>query len=307
MNPSFLRVVASLCLFGALLSASWYGVRGYRAWQRRQLLSKPWVHAFQEPNQRLPKPPRIRTFGMIVGESNVAEVKAFTQARRFACQDNSVRGMMRRQRAAKVAKMQAEGKTYDAISGATWNRPSPRERNPAIRWNCEKVFATQFTDIHRPAGLFGRLLFVFDSPKHPLRHLSYQYDMHPSKALRAFRSAIAAYQAQLGTPTEQQDERPLPKIHTAPTTQSASPASLPATLASSQKPATSRNATPLAPTDSAWIAKGRKYERFRRAWRFSGLQVQVTLRSFGGWYNLSEIIEVPWPVRPDAPALLRKP
>ncbi|MCK6509463.1 hypothetical protein L6R29_05775 [Myxococcota bacterium] len=333
MSSSISRTLAFVCLFGGLLSASWYSIRGYRAWQRRQALSKPWVHAFQEPDLKLPKTPRLRVFGMFVGESSLAEAQAFTQAQRFVCQDNSVRALMRRQRAARVEKLRAQGK-IDALSGATWNRPSPRERNPSIRWNCEKVLASQWADLPRPTKVWGRLLYVFDSPQHPLRHASFQYDLHPSKALSAFRSVVSYYQTRLGAPSLSKDDRPIPlskddpplartlnPINAPPPRPSSQPtasvsASRPASLVSVSRSApivavpsafsAPHNAMLRPSSDPDWLAQTRKYDRFRRVWRFSGLRVQITLRSFGGWFNLSESIEVPWPIRPDAPFVSRK-
>lgn|GEM_PF-4118774 len=314
MSSPISRTIAFVLLFGGLLSVSWYSMRGYRAWQRRQASSKPWVHPFREPDLKLPKPPRLRVFGMFVGESSFAEAQAFTQAQRIVCQDNSVRALMRRQRAARVEKLRAQG-NIDALSGATWNRPSPRERNPSIRWNCEKVLTSQWADIPRPTKVWGRLLYVFDSPKHPLRHASFQYDLHPSKALSAFRSVITHYQTRFGAPSRSKDDRPLPRIIGPMSASLPRPSSRPASLVSTSQStsriaASSAFSTPhnamLPPSTGAdWLAQTRKYDRFRRVWRFSGLRVQITLRSFGGWFNLSESIEVPWPIRPDAPVVSR--
>ncbi|MCB9638388.1 MAG: hypothetical protein H6727_05690 [Myxococcales bacterium] len=279
MTRFSVRLFLLVALLGGGAVFSWYGMRGYRAWKRRQAMNKPWVHKFQEPNQKLPKAPHFTVWGLSLGMSHFAQAKALTKKLGLRCRDNSIRGVMRRRRAERIAKLKAQGKV-DGISGASWNRPSPRERNPMIRWNCDKVPTEKIRDIDRPIGVFGRLLFVFDSVRYPLRHLSYQYDASPAKAVLAFRRATEHYQKLLGMPPQAKDDRPI--------------------FSASSKPTNPSN------TGVNSLKMIRKYDRFLREWRFAGIRVKLTLRSFGRWMNVSEIVEIPWPVRPDAPVLPQK-
>ncbi|MCA9635182.1 MAG: SDR family oxidoreductase, partial [Myxococcales bacterium] len=99
----------------------------------------------------------------------------------------SIRAMMAAKREAE-AKKRAEG-GEDAVSSASWmKKKSKREENPQVRFACPTVKAEQVGDRLRPPSQ-GRLLFVFDSDEHPLRHASYQ------RSHRSHAAALADFEA----------------------------------------------------------------------------------------------------------------
>ena len=292
--PLFLVVT----LFLGLALLSWYGLRGYHAWKRRQLPPPSWKHQFTEP----PKgklPPSFPLYGLIVGESGWQDVQRFTAQQKLVCLDNSVSAMMQRKRKLDAEKNKKAGKA-DAVSGATWKKRPPRAQNPSIRWNCERVQAAQISSFTRPHPAHGRLLFVLDSPKHPLRHISYQYDLLPAKAVDSFQAAVNYFTQLLGKPDIARDAHPLPQPRGAlkPLHSNAQPVKDNAT----SLPA-SKSHLGEAPIDPQ---KVKKYGLFLREWRYAGLVVRLSMRSFGRWFNLSESVEIPWPIRPDAPKRLRQ-
>jgi hypothetical protein len=121
------------------------------------------------------------------------------------------------------------------------------------------VTTQQLNDRQRPPSV-GRLLLVFDSERHPLRHASYQRSFpDPATARPEVQAAVAAFTTRFGAPTR-------------------TPA-----------PETASELPWLVPVD---------YE-----WSFADLMVRVTALNFGParGINLTELVEVPLPLRPDAP------
>ena len=88
------------------------------------------------------------------------------------------------------------------------NRRSPMERNPQVRLSCEGLPAARLTDRPRAASV-GRLLFVFDSPEQPLRHISYQRTIADSGAGRGrARRRRRRLREDLGPPTRKPQPTP---------------------------------------------------------------------------------------------------
>src|SRR5690606_15838086 len=113
----------------------------------------------------------------------------------------------------------------------------------------------------------GRLLFVFDSADHPLRHISYQRTSKDAAAgLADYRDALAYYTAVYGPPTRTPTrELPAPDEH---------------------------GVVELPPATN-----------FETAWDFSDLLVKVSILRYDSLISVGERVEVPPGIRPDAPRL----
>lgn len=92
----------------------------------------------------------------------------------------------------------------DAVSGAS--PKSAREENPQVRMSCENTAAESLKDRVRPPGN-GRLLLIFDSPAHPLRHVSFRARYRDSAAvLQRLEKGRRVVEATLGAPTQTHGE-----------------------------------------------------------------------------------------------------
>lgn len=237
----------------------------WASWSYRRMadaaLDARFIPRFKEPPPG-PRAPGSDAFGARVGASSLQVVQQLIQRMGIDCPDTSARALLGRARAARVAAAEdrkRRGLPPDAVSGASGNRRSPMERNPQVRLSCEDLPASALTDRTRAPSI-GRLLFVFDSPEHPVRHISYQRTMTDAVVARAeLEVAVAAYRRRFGAPRKQ------PK---------ADVVGLPW----------------LSPMD---------YE-----WNYADLTVRVAALNFGGARGtmLTETVEVPLPIRPDAPA-----
>ncbi|HEY0715389.1 MAG TPA: hypothetical protein VGF45_22095, partial [Polyangia bacterium] len=152
------------------------------------------------------------------------------------------------------------GESVDSVSGASAvNRRSPKEANPQVRLTCDETPVHALLDRARPPGR-GRLLLVWDSPRHPLRHASFERTYATTSMATALTDYIAT-------------RRALAAVFGPPVSPAAEPEVLPW----------------LSPVETRWV--------------FGDLHVRVTALNYGPrGIVLSEIVEVPWPVRPDAPA-----
>lgn len=222
---------------------------------------------FRDPDPG-PRAPATRAFAVELGAATFPEVEALVQRLGLQCSDTSIRALMEAKRAAEREKAAARGE--DAVSSASWmKKKSKREANPQIRFSCPKVQAEQIQDRPRRPSM-GRLLFVFDSADHPLRHVSYQRSHVDHEAAFAdLEDSIAAMKALFGEPTGARGDLPERvdgKIHFAP---------------------------------------NRQYEI---RWEYSDLAVKVTAIQFGPTkVTIGERVEVPHGIRPDAPRLGRAP
>ena len=252
-------IVTILCA-----SAGWYAYRVLSRPTPEELWELP---EFSEPGPG-PRAPRADALNVTLGVTTLDEVQALIAARGVSCSDTSMRALIQARRAKQEAEAEAKGEADDATSSAS-KRPggSPSERNPQVRLSCTDVEARTLGDRERPHAV-GRWLFIFDSPKHPLRHVSYRR-MHRSQtpALKDATSAVAALTDAYGPPTVVTPEPGLPPV-----------------------PAVGAAAVPrLVP--------------FKVQWDYADLLVQVTLLNFGArGVDVLESVEVPWPVRAEAPA-----
>jgi hypothetical protein len=223
--------------------------------------------AFTEPPEGT-RAPTSAAFGVVVGKSTVHDVEALLAQQGLHCDNNSARAMMERKRAqtkAEIDALQAEGKPIDGVSGASMiNHKSKMERNPQVRLSCEDVVGTALGDRVRPASL-GRWLFVFDSESLPLRHVALRRKAaDPGAALVDLTSTSDALTHSFGAPTRTQGD--------------VDGASLPA-----QTP------FPL-------------MHPVKRTWSFTDLHAEVSVVNLGmRGLDINEVVEVPWPIRADAP------
>ncbi|MEQ8275664.1 MAG: hypothetical protein RMA76_33980 [Deltaproteobacteria bacterium] len=212
-----------------------------------------------------PRAPTTALLGVEVGKSTFDDVKGLASARGLDCKDTSARALMKQMRAMKKKEREekmAQGIEVDATSSASAKKKSPMEKNPQVRYSCEDTKAAQLADRERDG--VGRVLFVLDSPEHPVRHASYRRNHKTSQA--AWHDAKATLDALTKTYGEpKMVKRPLPD-------------------------APSADAFPL-------------YTQSRYAWEFADLKVMLDVMGTPRGVNVHEAVEVPWPVRSDAPAL----
>lgn len=224
-----------------------------------------WKFEFQDPGPG-PRAPSTAAFGVTVGTSMFADVEAHVQKLGLTCGDTSIRALMDRKRVAEKQKIaDAKARGEDAVTAASWvDKRSKREANPQLRFSCPKVTSDQITDRPRkPAS--GRLLYVFDDAKYPLRHASYQRTHKDHAAgLADFQDALAALTKVYGPPTKPpRDGLPKPgddgKVE------------LPSTV------------------------------NFEASWEYADLVVRVNVLRYGELVTVGERVEVPHGLRPDAP------
>lgn len=243
-----------------VLTAASYGYYRYRMAGMMKLVDE--LPAFSEPAAGA-RAPVSRGLGFDVGLLKADTVKATLEAKQLDCPDTSIRALMQQAREAKRQEVEtAKAKGLDSVTGASMlYRRSPKERNPQVRLSCSDVPADVLTD-RRRARSRGRLLFVFDSPQHPLRHVSYARSFHGIDDGLALAEFEAAKQA-------------MTSLYGDPASGPAGAITLPLPL----------------------------YQARTFTWKFADLLVSVKLMNMGeGRLSLDETVEVPWPVRADAPA-----
>lgn len=244
-----------------VLATAAYGYHQHRMANRMKLVDELPVFVDPAPG---PRAPDTRGLSWRLGTTGLPALEKDLAGRAWNCRDTSIRALMNQAREAKRRELQvaeASGAGADSVSGASMiYRRSPKERNPQVRLSCEDIEAATLGDRTR-AGSRGRLLFVFDSPRHPLRHVSYARSfsaLDDATALQEFMAAAKALTARFGPPREQPPAEP----------------SLPLPL----------------------------YKPHAYAWKYADLQASVRLMNMGdGRLNLEETVEVPWPVRAEAP------
>jgi len=239
-----------------------YGFRRYKQHQAAKYVPP----VFTEPGPG-PRAPTAEWLGGKVGFSRHGAVESTTASWSLACSDRGSRALMKEIRDKKreeVARAEARGEP-DTVTGASiLARHTARDDNPQIRWSCGGVTSEKLRDRERPTSS-GRLLFVFDDDRAPLRHASYQRNHDDwREALRDYADSRGAMSLKFGSATES--------------------GTLPIVELSDDVPLT-------------------KYARREAMWRFSDVVARVSIVNLGGHgYSVSEIVEVPWPVRADAPA-----
>jgi hypothetical protein len=227
---------------------------------------------FKEPSAG-PRAPDNAGLLVRVGETRLDEAKALTAGFGKACANRSVRVAMQAAREAKAREVEAAkaaGKGPDAVTGASilmWR--SPRETNPQVRWSCEDIDMSAMKDRPRPSFSQARLLYVFDSDALPARLASLQRSWpkdRTTEAVADLRDTLAELTRKWGPPTASRGEIP---------------------------PA------PAKP-DAQVTLPG--MQNFLYEWKWADLQVKLNAVNLPKGLTISEDVEVPMPVRPDAPA-----
>jgi hypothetical protein len=203
----------------------------------------------------------------------LADVNARVAELGIACENTSIRAVMEKVREAKrkeVEDSKAKGDDPDAVTGASIiNHKSKREKNPQVRLSCEGVPARKLGVEWLGDGK-GRLLLVFDSPNHPLRHVSFSRTHADGAAALVDYAQTAAFFGRTYGATAKE---------------------------AASKPGRSEEA-------AAGSSELKRFERRSKAWEFSDIAVSVVLVNYSSLGpNITESVEVPWPVRADAPTL----
>ena len=243
-----------------LTLAGGYGYGRYRRWQMTRDILPEWT----DPGPG-PRAPTNRAMGLDVGADHLDTVRDYLAARDLDCPDTSVRAQMQQLREKKKAQVEAAGGDMDAVSGASIiGHKTQHERNPQVRLSCEEVPPSRL-GLDREGDRAGRALLVFDSPEHPLRHVSMKRNFETSgQALADMRSAIDAWTQRLGPPTTTSRELPAPE----------------------------QGLRKLVPVTYEW------------AYADLAVKLRVVDFGTRG-STVDERIEVPWGIRPDAPTLAR--
>jgi hypothetical protein len=233
-----------------------YGL--YRMQARRNL--KDVLPAFSEPGPG-PRAPSARALGFALGESTLDSVRARLTAAGLDCPDTSMRALMqqaREQTRREMEARQARGEDPDAVSGASRvSYRSPKEANPQVRLACGDVASDALGDANREPSR-GRLLLIFDSPRHPLRHVSYERT-YPATAVAAAIADLDSTRRRLGVTFGRSEDVPTAEL--------------------------------------PWLSPR------ETVWRFADLEAKASAINWGPrGVVVSEIVEVPWPVRADAAA-----
>ena len=248
-------VISVFCFFAGMTAVA-FASRGYLRPQ-----TGPILPAMTEPPEG-PRGPDNSALGVKIGLTGFKALQAYVKDRNVDCVDTSAKALMKKMRAKKKAEREskvAAGQTVDAVSRASGKRKSPMERNPQIRFSCERILASQLDG--RDDSVRGRALFVFDSPRHPLRHASFRrLHVDKSKGLQDARRTLANFEARFGQPHE---------------------------------------VTYALPEDGASVETWRPYEMTWR-WADMEAKVTVVDYGPRG-FNVFESLQVPLPIRPDAP------
>ena len=255
------KVVTGASVTLAALLGTAYGYHRYRMASMMKLVDELPVFSEPAPGARAPQ---ARAFGFAIGRATLKDVQSAIAAEGLSCPDTSMRALMDKARQAKLEEIKRAKDTGspDSVTGASMvYRRSPKERNPQVRLACDNVPPKVLKD-RRRADASGRLLLIFDSPKHPLRHVSYARSFRAiddSLAMSEFLAARDELTKVYGPPLEApQEELTMPMV---------------------------------------------RYKSYTFAWKFADLHTFLVLMNMGdGRLSLVEKIEVPWPVRADAPS-----
>ncbi len=167
------KVLGAVAGCATLLFGAAYGYHRIRMASMMKLVDELPTFTDPAPGARAPQ---ARAFGFEIGSDRLNDVTAVIGKLGLQCPDTSIRALMDKARAVKkqeIAAAEASGAGVDSVAGASMiYRRSPKERNPQVRLSCDSVKSNRLVDRVR-ADSTGRLLFVFDSAEHPLRHVSY--------------------------------------------------------------------------------------------------------------------------------------
>lgn len=215
-----------------------------------------------------PRAPAADGLGAQVGKTRFTEIEALGAQNGWSCKDTSARALMKiyREQKKKEREEKAARGEVDAVTKASGSgKASAMGQNPQIRWSCEDTTSDRLKDRARPLAK-GRLLFIWDSPDHPLRHVSYRRQhADEAQALTDAQQTLAAMTARYGEPHK--ILKPLPD----------------------------------------GVALGAKlfprFDMYTYEWSWADVKVTVQVMGMAQGADVYEAVEVPWPVRAEAPAL----
>jgi hypothetical protein len=211
-----------------------------------------------------PRAPGSELLGVRVGVSVAREVRARMSSWGVVCADRSVRTMMAelRDRKRQELRLAKARGQADAVTGA-----SILAHRTAQDDNPQLRLSCDDTPSSRLADRArppstGRALFVFDTDALPARHASYE------RSHTSWGDAVGDFT----------DTRAAFKARFG-------------------EPGAER-AAPALPGEPL-----PRYERRFAEWHYADLSVRVSVSNLGGrGFSVSEVVEVPWPIRADAPA-----
>ncbi len=207
-----------------------------------------------------PKAPHRRAFGVAdLGRMTVHEAEETGKQYRLDCQHASMKALLARMRSRTASRAHGEG--LDAVSSASQAKLNAHVDTPQVRLSCEGRRFVPFPDRKRDASIVGRVLFVFDSEAHPLRHMSYRQRFRDTEtALVDIRAARSAFEAQFGPPHKTRGRLPV--------------------------------------LGGERDVQLRTFERVEFVWQYSDLKLTVSLMGLGqAGVSVYESVEIPWPVR----------
>ncbi len=245
----------------AFLAAAAFGVRSYMVWDRR----RDKLPAFTEipPGQRAPKGQTI-LFGLDVGRSTLTNVEAWEAARGLKCVNTSMRALMEEKRQEikrQMKEAKANGDDPDGVTGASLADYHSRKEQNPQVRLSCEDVAGAALADRPRDDEKGRVLIVLDSDKLPVRHISF--------APKFTDPALALEKLKAATA---------------------------AMTARFGPPTKSVNGAPDGDEPFPPL------KIFKREWRFTDLRAEVSAMSFGKrGVEVKETLEVPWPVRSDAP------
>lgn len=258
-------VVLGLVVLGLVVLS--LALLGGWAWSKRARELPPLetlLPEFEQPDPQLERAPSSMALGVEVGVVSLEALLRELETRALACDDTGIRASVERLREYKRRQL-AEAADPDAVSGASiLYRRSKKERNPQIRLACSVDSLAQV----EPSAGAGR-------PRVPGRALfvfdSPAYPLRHASLRRTYQTGEAAALDLRETASRFE--------------------------AIYGEPSSRRGTIPL-PGDAP-----AKLEPIRLEWRYADLLVQVSATSFGKLTSVDERVEVPWPIRSDAPQL----
>lgn len=264
------KVTVSLASLALVIA----GVVGYYFYKKHQS-QKDLLPTFTEipVGTRAPASAYSAFFGVQIGKSTYNDVKQLLEKQGLTCEDTSARALMENMREKKLQEIEekkARGEEDAASTGASWlHHKSRLERNPQVRLTCHDTPSSKLGDTERVPAV-GRWLFVFDSLEYPLRHVSYRRShADADAAIVDFTKTLERLSSILGEPISKNGE------------------------------------IPAMPNDGS-ARKLPLFRPYKRSWGFSDLKVEASLTNFNKrGIDVYEAVEVPWPVRADAPTLPR--
>jgi len=255
-----------LALLGIVAAAGLVvvGIYSFKGIARYVEMHTDLLPTFTEPEEG-PRAPTTAALGARVGFSTLKQVQEMFAAWGTACENTSMRALMQQMREEKkkeIAEAQARGEDIDGITGASMVNYRSKKERNPQVRLRCQGGSSVLKDRPRLPS-DGRALYVFDSDDHPLRHASYRrHHKNHPAALDDVAETVAAMTRVFGAPHE---------------------------------------STPL-PQEEQGRVRFEPWKRYIFAWKWADLRVEISALNMRRTVDVNELIEVPWPVRADAPS-----